>query len=351
MIGVCSQTNLRLSLGSTTPLQRSPSLSLAPIQTDAAQASPNAPEQITIPTVSNTQMHGPSENNPTTQYVDHPPASPIKLASSILMPGINTDLISGYSIAGDTGTLINSRSEVTFSDLSVIPHLSRDGGKGGEINGTHIFIFCDTAGFTTSNATHNGIMVSFVSSSVAVDSGMNGLDGNALSLVDEIGEWQDNVGRLRGYAPMTTGEEAFNVNLSGNGYRYAIWPETSLIPLNATHSIQYASLVYDAVDMATQAANFTTLGNTLLTVWVDPLYGPVAQRTVNQLFDENEVPWGSVGGIRSWGSQGVGSPDGMVYAFGAVESDEGLLLSRTTPTGIADRSQVSRTRPVTAIPC
>lgn len=296
-----------------------------------------------MPKVSNAQLHGASENNPSDKYIDHPAANPIKLAASVLVPGINSDLTSKYPIASDTGTMTTSQVKASLSDLSVVPHLSRDGGKGGQINGSHLFIFCDTAGFTTANSTHNGSMVSFVSSSVAVDSGMNGLDGHALSLVDDIGEWQDNVGRLRGYAPMTTGEEAFNIALSGDGYRYAVWPETSLIPLNQTHSIQYASLVYDEVDMNTQAANFTTLGNTLLTVWVDPNYGPAAQRTVNQLFNQDEVPWGSEGGIRSWGSSGVGGTDGKVYVFGHSQSDEGLLLARTNPIGIADRSQVSST--------
>jgi hypothetical protein len=297
-------------------------------------------QKIAVPTVSDVQLHGASKNNPTDQYIAHPPTNPIKLASSILVPGINSDLTTEYQLADDTGILTSPVLQPTLKDLSVVPHLSRDGGKGGEINGTHIFIFCDTAGFTTTNETHNGSMVSFVSSSVAVDSGMNGLSGNALNLVDGIGEWQDDVGRLRGYAPMTTGEEAFNIALSGDGYRYALWPETSLIPLNKTHSVQYASLVYDEVNMTTQAATFTSLGNTLLTVWVDPNYGPAAQRTVNRLFTQDEVAWGSMGGIRAWGSSGVGGNDGKVYVFGKAANYGGLLLARTTPSGIADRSRV-----------
>lgn len=298
------------------------------------------PQEIKIPKVSYVQLHGASKNNPTDQYIAHPPATPLKLESSVLVPGINPDLTSEYQVAGDTGILTSSFLTPSLDYLSVVPHLSRDGGKGGEINGSHIFIFCDTASFTTTNETHNGSMVSFVSSSVALDSGMNGLDGDALNLVDGIGEWQDDVGRLRGYAPMTTGEEAFNIALSGNGYRYAVWPETSFIPLNKTHSIQYASLVYDEVNMTTQAATFTSLGNTLLTVWVDQTYGPAAQRTVNRLFNQDEVAWGSIGGIRAWGSSGVGGPDGKVYVFGKAADDKGLLLARTTAFGIADRSQV-----------
>ena len=293
-----------------------------------------------MPRVASASVNGASVNNPTNQWVDHKPASPIKLAQNLLVPGINADLSSVYPVASDTGSWTSNTSllELLLVNLSVIPHLSRDGGKGGEINGSQIFIFCDTAGFTTTNDTHKGDMVSFVSSSVAVDSGMNGLRGKALSLVDDIGEWQDDVGRLRGFAPMTTGEEAFNIALSGDGHRYAVWPESSLIPLNNTHSILYASLVYDEVDMATQAANFTTIGNTLLTVWVDEKYGPVAQRTVNRLFNQGEVTWGSVGGIRSWGSSGIGGTDGMVYLFGQVE--KGVLLARTAPDRLEDRSSV-----------
>jgi hypothetical protein len=95
------------------------------------------------------------------------------------------------------------------------------------------------------------------------------------------------------------GEEALNIALSGNGYRYAVLPETSLIPFSKTHSIQYASLVYDEVNMTAQAATFTSLGNTLLTVWVDPTYGPVAQRTANRLFNQDEAAWGSASGIQA----------------------------------------------------
>lgn len=316
------------------------SASLAFAEVSTLQDAAAVRQTIKVPSVSNVKLHGPSKNTPTTQYIAHPPASPIKLASSVLVPGINSDLTNEYQIAGDTGTLTSSLVQASLADLSVVPHLSRDGGKGGEINGTHIFIFCDTAGFTTANASHNGDMVSFVSSSVAVDLGMDGLNGEALTLVDGIGEWQDDVGRLRGYAPMTTGEEAFNIALSGDGYRYALWPETSLIPLNSTHSIQYASLVYDEVNMTTQAAAFTSLGTSLLTVWVDPDYGPAAERTVNRLFSQDDVAWGSMGGIRAWGSTGVGGTDGKVYVFGKAARDEGLLLARTTPSNIADRSQV-----------
>jgi hypothetical protein len=265
----------------------------------------------------------------------------MKLDDNLLKPGINCDLITEFEIAGDTGPLTPNSSPLQdkLVDLSVIPHISRDGGKGGELNGHHLFIFCDTASFTTTNTTHKGEMVGFTSSSVAIDSGWHGALGNPLDLVDGIGEWNDDVGRMRGFSPMTYGEESFNIALSGKGYRYAVWPMSSIIPLNKTHAIQYAALVYDEVNMTTQDANFTTMGNTLLTISVDEKYGPTAERTVKRLFNQGEVMWGTIGGIRSWGSQGIDGMDGKVYLFG--QTPQGILVARTDPNKVADKNSVS----------
>jgi hypothetical protein len=325
---------LIVSAASTTSIStyRSTAASSKPASTSSsAMAAPVHQTQFRIPKVDSSQLLGHSTDNPTTQYVKHALAVPQKLASNLLVPGINTNLITQYTIAGDTGSWTSTSSPVTLNlaNMSGLPHLSRDGGKGCCINGTNIFIFCDTATF------QDGTMNGFVSSSVAVDFTANGLDGKPIVLVDQLGEWQDDVGRMRGLSPMTTAEEAFNIQLSGQGYRYAVWPESSPIPLNETHALLYASLVYDEVDMSTQAANFTTLGNTLLIVSIDPVYGPGAQRVVNQMFQENEVGWGSLGGLRSWGRSGVGGMDGMLYLFGQV--DEGVLVARTNPFGITDR--------------
>ena len=303
-----------------------------PSPPQGAQLSPGLQStKLITPKVSNTRVLGASNNDPTKQYVKHQMDLPIKLESEQLQPGINLDLTNKYPLASDTGSWDSETASLaTLANLTSTPHLSRDGGKGGEINGTHIFIFCDTAVFDDEN------MNAFVSSSVATDSGMNALSGKNLTLVDQIGEWQDDVGRMRGFAQMTTAEEAFNIALSGMGYRYAVWPESSLIPLNQSHSIMYASLVYDEVNMSTQEAKFTTLGNTLLLVSVDDNYGPTAQRVVKQLFRQNEVTWGSLGGFRSWGSSGVGGMDGEVYVFGQV--NDGVLIARTSPSGVSDRS-------------
>ncbi|KIW15360.1 hypothetical protein PV08_05406 [Exophiala spinifera] len=280
-------------------------------------------------TVKDFRVLGSSTNKPTTQYVSHVPATPEKLSSNVLIPGINVDLITKYPIAGDTGVWCegNIPLNVNVADMKVVPHMSRDGGKGGTINGTHLFVFCDTASFQIDGTSNP--LVGFVSSSVATDDGMKALYGQALDLVDHLGEWQDDVGRLRGFAPMTTGEESFNIALSGNGYRYAVWPESSLIPLNRSHALLYPALVYDVVNMKTQAAVFHDLGSTILLVSVDEKYGPTAQRLVPQLFKQDQVTFGTLGGLRSWGSSGVGGNDGVIYLFG--ETDHGVLVARTTP--------------------
>lgn len=283
-------------------------------------------------------MLGSSTNKPTKQYVSHLPATPQKLASDVLVPGINIDLITKYPIASDTGCWSEGTLDksLELADMKVVPHMSRDGGKGGTINGTRLFIFCDTANFEINPTSGTSQMIGFVSSSVATDDGMNALYGKALKLVDNLGEWQDDVGRMRGFAPMTTGEESFNIDLSGSGYRYAVWPESSLIPLNTSHALLYPALVYDVVDMTTQEAEFHDIGNSVLLVSIDRKYGPVAERPVQQLYKRGQITFGTLGGLRAWGSSGVGGNDGKIYLFG--NSDHGVLVASTTPTGFTDLS-------------
>jgi len=160
-----------------------------------------------------------------------------------------------------------------------------------------------------------------------------------LTLQDGIGQWSDDVGRMRGFSPLTEGEQSYNLAMQGNGQRYAVWPESSLIPLDAANAIMYAPIVYDNVNMATKAAVFTYTGAALLTVTAGGKGGPVATRTVDKLFNQNEVEWGCIGGIRSWGPSGVGGTDGKVYIFGKVQG--GLLLARAGHDNVADRNSVS----------
>ena len=296
---------------------------------------------VIAPQVGSSHLQGVAENHPTTQYLPQEPIIHLTLAKSLLAVGINTDLTTDYALSPDTGCLhIDNTNQGALQDLVDIPHLSRDGGKGGYLNGQHLFIFCDTGTYANVTQDSNGEMLNFVSSSVAIDIGMNGLEGKPLYLQDGIGEWSDDVGRMRGFSPLTSGELGYNLADQGNGQRYAIWPEASLIPLNAESAIIFAPIVYDNVNRATDLANFTYIGTTLLTITVDGIGGPVAERTVNRIFNENEVEWGCIAGIRSWGPSGVGGTDGKVYIFGEVEG--GLLLARTGHDTVADRDSVCR---------
>ncbi|KAL8913567.1 MAG: hypothetical protein Q9171_001651 [Xanthocarpia ochracea] len=292
---------------------------------------------VIAPKVGGSKLHGPSENRPTRQYIQYDSAPGVNLAKSLLRVGANGDLSTGYDVSPQTGVLdVNIYTQNTLAPLRNVPHISRDGGRGGYLNGQHLFMFCDTGSYSGTSPTQNGDFLDFVSSSVAVDVGMNALAGNPIHLQDGIGGWSDNVGRQRGFAPLTQGEQAYNIAMQGQGQRYAVWIESSLIPLDAETGIVYAPIIYDEVDLITRAANFTYTGNTLLTITAGGRGGPVAQRPVRKLFDQDEPEWGVNGGLRSWGPSGIGGKDGKVYLFGGVSG--GMLMARVAPDSIEDRA-------------
>ena len=295
---------------------------------------------VVAPKVASSYLQGPTENTPTKQYLDIKAPPSIALPTSLLTVGVNGDLTTGYGLSPETGVLeVNSSTQSYLSPITDAMHLSRDGGKGGMIDGEHLFIFCDTGSYSNTTSTTHGKFLGFVSSSVAVDVGMNGLAGNILKLQDGIGQWSDDVGRMRGFAPMTTGEQAYNLAMQGQGQRYAVWPESSIIPLDATTGVIYAPIVYDNVNEETKAAVFTYTGTTLLTITAGGKGGPIAQRSVARIFDGDEVEWGCAGGIRGWGPSGIGGDDGYVYLFGNV--GRGILLARVSPANISSRDSVS----------
>ncbi|RMZ84152.1 hypothetical protein DV738_g550, partial [Chaetothyriales sp. CBS 135597] len=304
-------------VGATTrPSSTSPSYDAGPSTT----ATP-------FPTVASIKLLGESVDTPTDQYVSHPIALPVKLDGSLLKPEINVDLITNFPLASDTGVYTSSimtSRKMALQKMKTTPKLARDGGKGGMLNGTHIVYFCDTG------VTSEDQLVSLVSSSVTTDNTMNGLQDKALELVDNLGEWQDDVGRMRGFAPMTVGEESFNTAMSGSGYRYAIWPESSPIAINLTHSVVYASIVYVNVNMDTQEYQLSPVGNTVLVIANDPIWGPHASRPVIQLFQQGEIAYGSLGGFRAWGVDGPGNEDGEIYLFGRAPN--GVLVAKTIPS-------------------
>lgn len=285
-----------------------------------------------VPTITKSTYLGTAVDEVASQYVSHVPSKPQQLAAGLFEPGINTDLITLYPLASDTGAWTGGDVSVDkLANMTVSPRVARDGGRGGNINGTNIFIFCDTSTYGKDADPVLGYFNGFVSSSVAVDENMYALNGQPLKLTNSLGQWQDDVGRMRGWVPMTTGEEAFNTAVSGKGYRYAVWPNSSPIPLNQTHAIMYAPLVYLEVDMQDQSSpRYTSLGNTLLLISIDPVYGPHASRLHSQFFNENEVGWGSLGGVRAWTSDGRGLSTGDIYVFGGV--DRGVLIGKVPAT-------------------
>ena len=327
-------------VGSTTTSSSAPSSTSAPSTGSEPEITFASGDSIITPKVAGTHLQGVSKNTPSKQYIEYDAPKAPELASSLLTVGVNGDLTTGYPISPQTGVLsVNASTQSKLGNIDGTPHLSRDGGQGGMINGHHIFVFCDTGSYTTTTSSSNGKFLGFVSSSVAVDVGMNGLKGEPLNLQDGIGEWSDDVGRQRGFAPLTEGEQAYNQAVQGKGQRYAIWPEAPIIPLDGTSGILYAPIVYDNVNRATKATKFTYTGETLLTITVDDISGPIAKRTVPKIFDQDEVGWGAGGGLRSWGASGVGGNDGSVYLFGNIQG--GILLARTSAAKVADRNSVS----------
>lgn len=324
----------------TSATQNEPATIVTPPRIPPEQAnSGQEPDNGQRPTVTNSTYLGTSVDEVASQYVSHVPAKPQQLAADMLEDSINIDLITNYPLASDTGSWTNSDlGGNPVSEMTVVPRISRDGGRGGNVNGTNIFIFCDTSTYGEDKDPVLGYLNGFVSSSIAVDQDMNALSGKALSLVNSLGQWQDDVGRMRGWVPMTTGEEAFNVAISGRGYRYAVWPNASPVPLNRTHSIMHASLVYLEVDMQDQSSpRYISLGNTLILISIDPVYGPHADRLQNQFFQQNEVSWGSLGGIRAWSSEGQSSLKGNVYVFGQAET--GVLIGKVAAQDFDNRSK------------
>ncbi|KAL8691513.1 MAG: hypothetical protein Q9218_003279 [Villophora microphyllina] len=291
---------------------------------------------VIAPKVASTKLHGPSVNRPTTQYIQYDPADGVSLARSLLQVGVNGDLSTGYDISPQTGVLeVNLYTQNALAPLRNIPHLSRDGGRGGYLNGQHLFLFSDTGSYSGTTLAQNGNFLDFVSSSVAVDVGMNALRGDPITLQDGIGEWSDDVGRQRGFAPLTQGEEAYNIAMQGQGQRYALWIESSIIPLDAETGLIYSPIVYDDVNLVTRAAVFTYTGNTILRITAGGRGGPVAQRPVRKLFDQDEPEWGVNGGLRSWGPSGIGGTDGRVYLFAGVSG--GMLMARVAADSTENR--------------
>ncbi|KAI9733284.1 MAG: hypothetical protein M1834_003368 [Cirrosporium novae-zelandiae] len=170
--------------------------------TSSSSSSQQSVSSIIIPSVPGFTLFDPSINIPSTQYIDWKLPPLITLDIDLLVAGINGSLSTDYSMAFNTGILnVNESTKPMLTNLVETPHLSRDGGKGGYLGGQHLFIFCDTGSYTMTTPARNGDFLGFVSSSVAIDIGLNGINKQPLSLQDRIGQWGDDQGRTRGSAP------------------------------------------------------------------------------------------------------------------------------------------------------
>jgi hypothetical protein len=282
---------------------------------------------ISAPALASSKVIPSSTYKPSTQYLKKTfPASPALPAT--LLTTTPTSLVStNYALAALFGVL-----NVTGQTLSIIPTspvISRDGGRGGYINGDQIFVFCDTSTYVPSGGQ---VPLSFRSNSVSVDQGRLATGGVAAVLTDPIGQWQNSTGTQRGFIPLTQGEDAYNIGMQAKGYRYAIWSGSSLIPYNCSTAVLYAQLVF-----VTPLLTFTHVGNTLLYVKTDKLNGPIATRKVDLMFKQTEISWGSFGAIRSWGTDGIGGNTGKVYLIGAIGVSS-LVVARVNAATIETKS-------------
>jgi len=192
-------------------------------------------------------IRGPSSQQSDLRFLPNQPAAILpSLVSSILnFIGVQISLITGYPIDTSTGALALQVSQCALlQPLLFQPILSRDAGKGGVLGNQKMFIFADTGISSPPNASGPGMFEGFVSNSVAIDVGMQGAQGNALTIQDGAGLFNSPSGGQRGFIPLTTGEAAYNLQNEGNGQRYAIWPESSIIPLFGTTALFFAPIIY-----------------------------------------------------------------------------------------------------------
>jgi hypothetical protein len=283
--------------------------------------------EIATPAVGSTKQNPNSVNEPSKQFLDKPATTPAALPSELLTLTANTLLITDSPISNVNGVL--NVTGQALSDLSTTPVMSRDGGRGGYLNGEQIFLFCDTGTYApgTGNAAQ-----SFRSNSVTVDKGRKATTGEAAVFEDPVGQWETALGSQRGFVPMTDAEAAYTAAMGGKA-RYAIWAGSSIVPYNCSTAVVYASIYY----ITAGSEDFEYVGNTLLYIAHDKVSGPIATREVKQMFTTNEIAWGSFGGIRSYGANGAGGNDGKIYFLGN-NVYKSILVSRVDADSVNEKT-------------
>ncbi|KAL2054625.1 hypothetical protein ABVK25_004928 [Lepraria finkii] len=174
------------SSSSTTPSNTAPA-SVATPPSKSIVSSPGVTyasgKALVAPKVASSHRQGLTKNTPTKQYLDIEAPPSIALPKSLLTVGVNSDPTTGYGLSPETGVLeVNNTTHSYLSPIKEATHLSRDDGKGEMINGEHLFVFWEIGSYSNTTAATNGDFLGFVSSSVANDIGMSGLNGGILKL-------------------------------------------------------------------------------------------------------------------------------------------------------------------------
>jgi hypothetical protein len=200
------------------------------------------------------------------------------------------------------------------NSTSSCSNVFRDGGGGGQIDGTHFVVFAD--GIKTSDGyplDDNSNMRGFQSNSIAsVDFSK---DKNGHYTLQDFST--DGVPNL--FVPFFEDEEPSKT---------AIWPNSNITTLgNGNTGVAF----YPVLDRAT-GPEFKLLYGTGVEITVGP-HGPKATRPIKALFGPDEVNYGLFSSM-----SGV---DGFLYMFGVITNTthaNGIKMARVPQTSVFDRS-------------
>ncbi|KAI9789947.1 MAG: hypothetical protein M1833_002141, partial [Piccolia ochrophora] len=228
-----------------------------------------------------------------------------------------------------------------------ITKVSRDGGVSVLLNGKIIWLYADTECLS-----RTGKQLSFVSNTGAyaaeLDASVTTVqDGGLVLAGHEKGQKEyailaDKTVGDGGWVPF--GKEEIDYNSRNQGkHRIAIWPGSSPTPINRTHAILYAPLVYVDSKPEDPAKKYMARGTTLISVTAGE-HGPVAARMVNLLFPHDEIAYGGFAALIGSSSVDSSSRDDRdVYLLGMMDS--GLQLARVPLRNITDQAAYTYFQP------
>ncbi|EPE02194.1 amino acid permease [Ophiostoma piceae UAMH 11346] len=226
--------------------------------------------------------------------------------------------------------------------VSNFPHIFRDGGGGGTVNGQHIIIFADGTYTRGLPPTDLSRMVNFVSNSI-------GILGSSTSATTNIARVTD-VG-----TPDRGPDQAipFLTNQGETPHDTAVWPNCNIatvVEADASKRDVYGVSFPEVIDRnAFRAQKEALLYNTPIAIRMDENQRPVVTRPQKSLFMQGEVTFGSfcvysdaVGSSSASAAAAGGSTggSGYLYLFGRISDTKssksnGLKLARVRPQGQA----------------